>query len=138
MKKLDDLTKKLDYKVPEGYFDSLPGRIQSRVTSGKSASWRFNLGFSMRYALPLVALVAVGIVWYNRANESMYEQLEKIDENQLTWFLDESDLTSEELADNVTWSTEDLDALEEEVFNAMDESGEGLDIVIDELDLENF
>ena len=137
MKKLEDLPKHVDYKVPDGYFDSLPGRVQARISAGTERSWQFNLGLSMRYALPLVVLLAVGIFWYNQSNESLETQLQKIDETQLTWFIDD-DLTSEELAENVSWSDEDLEALEEEVYNAMDASGEGLDVVIDEFDLENI
>jgi hypothetical protein len=137
MKKLEDLPKRADYKVPEGYFDSLPGRVQARIGSGTQRSWRLNLGLSLRYALPLVALLVIGVFWYNQTNESIEAQLQEIDETELTWFIDE-DLTSEELVENVTWSTEDLDALEEEVYNVMDASGEGLDVVIDEFDLENI
>lgn len=138
MKKLDDLPRRVDYQVPEDYFDNLPARIQSRIPLGKRPSWRFNPGLSMRYALPLLALLVLGVFWYDRSNESVYEQLNRIDEHQLSWFLEDPDLTSEELAANVMWSTEDLDALEGEVFNAIDASGQGLDVSIDELDLENF
>ena len=138
MKKLEDLPKHVNYKVPDGYFDSLPGRIQAKVSEGREPAWRFNLGFSLRYALPLVALLGVGIFWYNQSNDSITDELAEIDENQLAWFLEDPELTSEELAETVVWTTEDLDALEEEVYNAVDVSGEGLDVVIDELDLENF
>ena len=137
MKKLEDLPKRVDYKVPDGYFDSLPGRVQARVNAGNERSWRFNLGLSMRYALPLVVLLGIGIFWYNQSNQSIETQLSGIDEGQLEWFIDD-DLTSEELVENVSWSPEDLEALEDEVYNALDASGEGLDVVIEEFDLENI
>jgi hypothetical protein len=138
MKKLEDLPKKVDYKVPDGYFDSLPGRIQAKVTAGKKPAWQFSLGLTMRYAVPLAALVGIGIFWYNQNNNSIVDELAEIDENQLSWFLEETELTTDELASSVSWTTEDLDALEEEVYNAVDLSGKGLDVVIDEFELENL
>jgi hypothetical protein len=137
MKKLEDLPKRVDYKVPDGYFDSLPGRVQAKISAGKKAGWQFNLGLYIRYALPMMALLGIGIFWYNQSNQSIETQLLGIDERQLEWFIEE-DLTSEELAERVSWSAEDLEALEEEVYEAIDASGKGLDVVLDDLDLENI
>jgi hypothetical protein len=136
--KLEDLPKRADFKVPDGYFEGLPTRIQSRINAGKARRWEFSPRFALRYALPLVALVAIGVVWYQQSNNSIMEKLEQFDEAQLTYFIEDPDLTSEELAEVYVWSSADLEALEEEVYTALDASGNELDIVIEELDLENF
>jgi hypothetical protein len=138
MKKLQDLPKKVDFKVPEGYFDELPTRVQNRISSGVGRKWQFSPVFALRYALPLVALVAIGIIWYDRSNDTIITELEKIDETQLRFFIDDPDLTSEELTENVTWSSADLDALEEEVYDVLNASNEELDVIIDELDFETL
>ena len=138
MKKLEDLPKRADYKVPDKYFDELPMRIQARIDAGRKPRWVLTPRLAIRYALPLMALLAIGIFWYERSNDSIVEQLEKIDEEQLSYFIDDPDLTSEELVENVTWSTSDLEALEEQVYDVLDASDAGLDVLIDEMDLENL
>lgn len=138
MKRLEDIPKKVDFKAPDGYFDSLPTRIQSRIAARKKKAWQSNLGFSFRYALPVVALVALGIFWYQRDQADMWSSLENIEEVQIAMFLDDPDLTSEELAESVTWTSEDLDELEQDVFETLETSGNDLDALLDEIDLENL
>jgi hypothetical protein len=138
MKKLEDLPKKVDFKVPDRYFDELPSRIQNRISASQTPRWQLTPRFALRYALPIIALIAIGIIWYDRSNDTLMTELEKIDEAQLSFFIEDPDLTSEELVENVTWSTADLDALEEEVYDVLDASGEELEVIIDEMDLENL
>ena len=138
MKKLEDLPKRADYKVPDGYFDELPMRIQDRISAGKRPAWDLTPRFVLRYAVPLIALLAIGTFWYVQSNQSIVDQLAKIDETQLSFFIEDPDLTSEELAENYTWTTADLEELEAEVFSVLDASADELDNVIDELDLENL
>jgi hypothetical protein len=138
MKKLEDLPKNVGYKVPDGYFDQLPLRIQNRLSSPVQKDWKPLQGWATRLAIPLIILVAAGSLWYQQANNSIVDQLEKIDSEQLSFFIEDPDLTSEELVENVNWTTGDLDALEQYVFNVLDESGDGLEIIIDEMELENL
>jgi len=49
---LNDLKKENILKVPEGYFDDLPMRIQSRIEQPKSIWEHSTLSFSLKYALP--------------------------------------------------------------------------------------
>jgi hypothetical protein len=139
MKKLEDLPKKVDFQVPDRYFDELPARIQNRIGASPNPRWQFTPRLALRYALPLLALLAIGIIWYDRSSKpTLITELEKIDEVQLSFFIEDPELTSEELAENVVWSTADLDALEEEVYDVLDASGEELDGIIDEMELENL
>lgn len=138
MKKLDDLPKHVDYKVPDGYFDQLPLRIQNRIGSPHRHGWKPGIAWATRLAIPAIIILAAGALWYQQANNSIVDRLEKMDAEQLSFFVEDPDLTSEELIEDVTWTTDDLDALEQEVFNVLDESGDGLEIIIDELELENL
>jgi hypothetical protein len=138
MKKLEDLPKRADYKVPDGYFDQLPLRIQGRLSAPRRQEWKLGVGWVARYSIPLVILLTAGIYWYQQANSSLSDKLERINAEQLSFFVEDTDLTSEELVDNVTWTTADLDALELEVYSVLDAPVEELDLIIDELELENI
>jgi hypothetical protein len=139
MKKLEDFPTRADFKVPEGYFEDLPSRIQSRISGEATKRASTVPVFVLRYALPLAAVLALGVFWYVQTNSpTIQDELATFNEVQLSQFLEEPDLTSEELAESVTWSTADLDALEEEVYGVLDTSTEELDVLIDELDLENI
>jgi hypothetical protein len=139
MKKLEDLPKRTDFKVPEGYFEDLPSRIQTRISGAAPKRALAVPIYALRYALPLAAVLALGVFWYVQTNSStIQDELATFNEAQLAEFLEEPDLTSEELAESVTWTSNDLDALEEEVYDVIDTSTEELDFLIDELDLENI
>lgn len=135
---MEDLPKRVNFKVPDGYFDDLPGRIQNRVASAPKTSWWSSRAVALRVALPVITLLTVGIFWYMQSTESVYEKLGDIDEAQLAWFVDDQGTTIEELIEGEAWTTEELDALEDEVFSTLDASGDGLDVVVDDLELENF
>lgn len=139
MKKLEDLPKRVDFKVPEGYFEELPMRIQSRIATNPEKQGMPAIRVALRYAMPLVAILAIGVVWYMESRPvTIQEKLAQFNEAELTLFVDDAELTSEELAELVTWSAADLDELEDEVYSVLDPSGEGLEISIDELDIENL
>ncbi|MFZ5972499.1 MAG: hypothetical protein ACOYXA_12985 [Bacteroidota bacterium] len=120
MKKLEDIPRKPIYHVPDGYFERLPQVIQSRVShkpqgTGLSLSW----GWALRVAVPVLAL-AVALWFWWPAKPTVEEQLAAIDVGQLTLYLNDTDLTTEDLLETVTWSSEDLEALEETVYSTMD------------------
>lgn len=132
MKRLEDIPKKNIYQVPEGYFDRLPGVIQSRVTESKR-SYQFTWGVAVRYALPVFIGLAAGIFWY-QSNRSVEDKLEKIDVEQLAYFLEDSDFTTEELTETVTWSEDDMMELEESVYSTLEIPTDDLGDWIEELD----
>jgi len=139
MKKLEDIPKKNIFEVPEGYFEKLPGIIQSRVAKPVPTPWYWTP--AIKFALPVVALIAVGIFWFtSQSGETIEQQLAGIQTEQLIAYLDDGDLQIEELAETVTWSDTDLIELEEKVFSSFDITGDELDILLDELsnETENF
>lgn len=136
MKKLEDIPKKQAFTTPDGYFDKLPGRIQARIDAGQKSQWSWSWSVSVRYALSAAVVVVALVIWLRPAAPGIEEQLSLIDADQIALYLDDADVTSEEMADEVDWSREDLDALEQEVYFNMDNSG--LDEIIDDIDLENL
>lgn len=136
MKKLDDIPKKDIFNVPEGYFDKLPGIIQARVTKAQPAP-RFSLAkFSLRYALPAVVVVAGALFWYIGITPSVDPEniLAGIDTEELVAYINESDLSTEELMEQVELDQTDIENIVDEVYglpldpNAAEE-------LIDDLDL---
>lgn len=137
MSKLEDIPKKVIFEVPEGYFDRLPGVVQSRISTHRPAA-RLAWAPSLRYAIPILVLLGVGIFWYQgtfqSAPLSIEEELGAIQPDQLAVYLDDRDLTTEDLVETVTWSPQDLNDLENSVYTALDVSNKELEKVIDEYD----
>lgn len=129
MKKLEDLSKENIFKVPDGYFEKLPGVIQARVAKPEPRIW-FVPAF--KFALPVVALVIAVSLWFTlHEGASLEDQLSEIKTEQLLAYLEEGEV-SLELDDETNLSEEDLIGLEEEVYLSIDP----LDISIEELSVE--
>ena len=129
MKKLEDLSKENIFKVPDGYFEKLPGIIQARVAKPEPRVW-FVPAF--KFALPVVVLLVAAAFWLtSREGASLEDQLSEIQTEQLLVYLEEVE-TPVELYDEVSLSEDDLIGLEEEVYLSMDP----LDISIEDLSVE--
>jgi hypothetical protein len=112
MKKLEDIPKKQVFEAPEGYFDSLPGIVQSRVakqTGTRSMVWLP----ALKYALPIL-VVALGLVWYMNADktETPEQLLASIETIDIEDYLDESDMTTEDLLEHIDYNQLQVDSLE--------------------------
>ena len=119
MKKLEEIPKKEVFKVPEGYFENLPGIIQARVAQqNKSEEVRPVFTYALQYALPAIAFFAFGLFWFVGKNEAPTAEsiLASIQTEDLVAYLDESDITTEELLDDVSLSVEDATEIEGTVY----------------------
>ncbi len=99
---IDDLKKKNIFKVPEGYFDDLPMRIQSRIEKPKSI-WEYStLSFSLKYALPAIAIVLIAYFGFLRdPSIPRYKALlDEISTEEIVDYLAYSDITTDEMLDN--------------------------------------
>lgn len=135
MKRLEDIPKQNIYRVPEGYFDHLPQVIQTRVSQSKPTRVSLNWTFALRYAMPVVVILTLGVFWWQR-DRSVEAQLENIDVQQLAYFLEDEDFAIEELTETVTWSSEDMEALEESVYSTLETTGGEWDDLLEEFDLD--
>jgi hypothetical protein len=119
MKRLEDIPKKNIFETPEGYFDELPGIIQSRIAEkSKSTSPFPSFGLALRYAVPILA-IAIALFFVFRPSAPVGnpdELLASVSTEELTYFLVESDFTTDELLDLVELSDEDINALNDEIL----------------------
>ena len=130
MKKLEDISRENIFKVPDGYFENLPGVIQASVARPEPKVW---FAPAFKFALPVVALVIALTVWFtSREGVTLEEQLNQIQTEQLMAYLNESDLSTDLLTEDISLSEDDLYELEETVLSSM----EPMDITIEELSVE--
>lgn len=123
MKKLEDIPKNNPFSVPDGYFDKLPGIIQARIAEGSAQKEpRPYFQYALRVALPLAALVVIAILYFTPSPRDNYNEiLASVDTEQLTAYLEESDITVDELLDAADLDEESAEAIEAEVyFNDID------------------
>jgi hypothetical protein len=112
MKKLEDIPKKQVFEAPEGYFDSLPGIVQARVATQAGSPSLVWLP-ALKYALPIL-VIAVGLIWYMNAGktETPEQMLASIEAIDIEDYLDESDMTTEDLLEHIDYNQLQVDSLE--------------------------
>jgi len=134
MKKLEDLPRKNIFEAPDGYFDQLPGIIQSRIAQKEKNKSQLSWGFALKYAFPVLLLTGIGIFWFNNNKLGNAEaELATVNPDQLTLFLNDTDLSTEELIETIPWNNTDLEDLEDEVYADLEVTGGEMDKVLDEL-----
>ncbi len=112
MKKLEEISKKNIFEVPDGYFDRLPLKIQAKVESAKpstSSSPSFALVF--RYALPLVLVGIAAYLFWPKPNQSQDDLLASISTESLISFLNETDMSTEDLIEFAKLDETEADSL---------------------------
>ena len=114
---LENIPKKHIFNVPDGYFEELPSRVQSRITAGTvrtalAPAYRY----SLRYALPLL-LVATLFYYYSRPAVDASSILASVETTDLILYLEESGLTTEDLIENMELDEGDLEAIESEAYD---------------------
>lgn len=118
MKKLEDIPKNNPFSVPDGYFEKLPGVIQARVAEGAAKKQAVPyLRYALQYALPVVVLVIVIALYLTPKTSETYEEiLSSVSIEELTEYLTETDITTDEVLESAELDDESADALEAEVF----------------------
>lgn len=120
MKKLNDIPKKNIYEVPDGYFDKLPGVIQSRVAAKETIQPSFIYYFRYHIQVLVLAIAMIG-VWIFRTNikddKNAEELLASVDTPSLIAYLEDVDVTTDELLESFSLSTEEVTAIESDVYN---------------------
>ncbi|UII24212.1 hypothetical protein [Fulvivirga ligni] len=113
--KLDALKKENVYKVPDHYFEQLPHKIQEQaVESSKKRGWVFTPS-AVRLALPslVILLVAVYIIWLKPSTEiegpNAQELLAQVSSEEIINYLEDTDITTEEILENIDLSTTEFD-----------------------------
>ncbi|HYG20984.1 MAG TPA: hypothetical protein VD816_18730 [Ohtaekwangia sp.] len=136
MKKLEDIPKKKVFTVPDGYFEKLPAAVQSRVhRQDTRAIWTGRL----RYAFPVVVVLGLSVFWFTRDAATAHPEavLATIPTSDLVGYLADSDLSVEDLLDNVALDDADAAELEEAVY-ALDFSDEQLQDLMNDVELKSL
>lgn len=137
MKKLEDIPKNHPFKVPEGYFDKLPGVIQARIaekTEVKEAKPYFR--YALQYALPVVVLAMVAVIYFIPKNtQDVNTMLASVSTEDMVAYLENSEITTEELLEQMTLDNESVEAIESQSYFNFDEL-ENIEEL--ELDLNNL
>ena len=129
MKKLEDIPRKDVFETPEGYFDRLPSLIQARVEAGRGESlWSIYFGYSLRFALPVLAM-GLAVIFYLRtpAAGSAEEFLATVDSANLVAYLEEGDLNTDDLINEVPLNLDEAEAIQNNSIKEMN---------VDEADVE--
>ena len=145
MKKLDDIPKKNIYKVPDGYFEKLPGIIQSRIAEKEeSRGWSWSWSLSLKLALPVAIIAVAGIFWFRSTDTAVdipYE-LAQIAPEQLEQYLTmhdalyDSDLSTDEIVESGEWNKADVQQLEDSVYSEYQATHQQIQKALDQLDNE--
>lgn len=131
---IESLERKSPHQVPDGYFDELPLKIQSRIITEKESTRgvyisKMQLVWSMTAA---VAIFFLGWLWYPQSNEQLNAEqlLADINSEDLIEYLYEEDISTDEILATIDQSylIEEMTDLENDMIN------EG----ISEEDLENI
>ena len=138
--KLDQIPKKNPFEAPDGYFDRLPGIIQSRVAAEKPVNLpQVYFRFAFRYALPVLVFVAVGIFWFRseRTVPVQFEtELASISAQDLELYLENTEMNTDELVGTITWSQDDLQELENAIYSSYELTDTELNELIDVYEVE--
>lgn len=118
MSKLGDIPKKKFFIVPEAYFDKLPARIQARIEASKpvpTIHYKPVLRYALMYALPLL-VIAITVFFSTRSRPNAETMLASVGTAALIQYLQESEITTEEMLESVDLGADELEALENEVY----------------------
>lgn len=121
MKKLDDIPKKGIYEVPEGYFDRLPGIIQARVAENSPRQVaRPYFRYALQYAVPVILLAVISLFLLKpKTTQGAEELMASVATQDLVSYLEDSDITVEQLLFSIDVDDELVDAIEEEVYSSL-------------------
>lgn len=142
MKKLEDIPKSNIFKVPDGYFDKLPGVIQARIEQAKPQESRLSFGLVLRYAIPVVVLAVAGIfvvMNYQSGGNDTESLLASVSNEELVSYLIESDdVTTDELLEGIDINEINTNELQEEPLMEFNLNDQELNNLSNELENEYF
>ncbi|MCF6359432.1 MAG: hypothetical protein L3J29_01570 [Cyclobacteriaceae bacterium] len=140
--KLENFSKKGSFSVPDGYFDKLPTIIQAKAIESTKKAFVFNTGMALKFALPsVVLLMLVGYFGYKYQNgttntdANIELMLADISTEEMVQYLDQTDLSSEDLLELVSFEGEQIDDFAIELENISEEE---LEFLIDDFNLEGI
>ncbi len=135
--KLDDIHKEDIFKVPNGYFDTLPGRIQDRILeAGPKIAVRSI--FDRRYLAPMAAaamIILLAVLVITEKKPTPEELIAGVPTESLISYLVSSDISTEEIFENINPSiiAEDFFTEDDMSIDSLDISGEDAEQMLNEI-----
>jgi hypothetical protein len=112
MKKLEDIPKRNIFEVPDAYFDQLPLKIQAKVESTQpSTSVIPAFGLVFRYAFPVILVGIAAYLFWPTSKGNQDDLLASVSTESLISFLNETDLSTEDLIDLAKLDETEADSL---------------------------
>ncbi len=132
--KLEDIKKKNIYSVPDKYFDQLPTRIQSRVNDKKPVlGVPLNWKLALKVAAVVMILFYFGIATMKNSTLSSEELLAQVNTDDLIAYLETTDITTDEIIEEVDFTNIDLDFYENgPIMQDIELNNEEIDALLDE------
>jgi hypothetical protein len=120
MKKLDNISKKEIFIVPDEYFEQLPSKIQNRIIEGKTA-YAFTFFTALKYALPAILIAVLAGVWFYPSTKDVQinaeTMLSAINTEDLVAYLNDADISTDEVLESVDFTKDDLDEIEASIYD---------------------
>ncbi|MEO9484930.1 MAG: hypothetical protein ABJG47_15830 [Ekhidna sp.] len=132
--KLDDIDKKEAFKVPEGYFEDLSLKIQTRIAkeqkprSVKIPAWSLALAASVLLLVTFIFIIP-------ESNPSTEELLAEISQEEIIAYLDQIDLDEYDIASAIGDEVNELEFEDTNVLDGIDIGDESIDNVLLEYEL---
>ncbi len=140
--KLESIPKKDMFSVPDGYFDKLPTLIQTKAIESTNKKPFFATASVLRLAIPsLLILIVAGYFGYKfqhnpaRLDAKIELMLADISTEEMVSYLDETDLSSEDLLELVSFEGEKIDDFS---TNLESISNEELELLMNDFEIEDF
>ena len=140
--KLEEIKKKNIYTVPDKYFDQLPTRIQSRVNEKKPvfgilSSWKLVLKVAAPAFVVILMLFYIGVENYNSI-QTPENILAQVSTDDLIAYLGTTDLTTEDIIEEIDFSTINLNFEDEgPIIQGIEMDAQDLDILFDEYGIDS-
>jgi len=127
--KLEEFPRENMFKVPDGYFDELPGIIQERVTmKPETSNWREVFltpanGWKAALAVAVIALLLVfsGVFNSNTYKGSVEDILAEVSLEDLIEYVEYSDISTEEILAELDFSDYEMNYLMGDDIQLLDE-----------------
>ena len=136
-RKLEDIEKRNIYKVPDGYFEELPSIIQAKVTAQHKKKSTFWSVPAVKYAIPvLMVIVMAGYYAFFKVEDQKLtasELLAQIETEALVEYLASSEITMDEIIENIEINEISLEFDQNETNLLNDSELQDLEFIMDEL-----
>jgi hypothetical protein len=133
--KLDDIEKNSQpFSVPEGYFDDLPMKIQSRIQTEKKETWIHSPSFKVAFSVAAMMIIVMTIIFLNKAI-SPEEMLADISEVELLAYIDNMQIEESDILNVFNEDVEDIDFFDTEGIESLELEEESLDDLLIEYEL---